>query len=302
VRTITPGMRQDSGRSLGGWVRDHNTTTAVPGSTGLFRDAMGKTIPSGATIINQTTNNIVVNNFTRITNVVGRPTNSFLFVPRTTFVGGFFGAGDGFSAFRHRHHHSLVVISFFYPFYFSDPSFLGFYYPGYYPSVYSLWGWCPGWVYPDRVYYNPYAYAPPAPYSGGYALDTAGAERAINDMRHAWLEGDIKALSAHLTDQLDIQVYFDGKYSYTASMKDYYAMTADTMGTTQTVSMDFGDPVWVSSNEVFYAGQQVFNDPDGAEHTVYVSYRLRKLGSDWYVVGVGSGTKPIESAYKDFRY
>jgi len=65
---------------------------------------------------------------------------------------------------------------------------------------------------------------------------------------------------------------------------------------------EFGDPVWVSSNEVFYAGQQVFNDPDGAEHTVYVSYRLRKLGSDWYVVGVGSGTKPIESAYKDFRY
>jgi hypothetical protein len=24
--------------------------------------------------------------------------------------------------------------------------------PGFYPSVYSLWGWCQGWVYPERIH------------------------------------------------------------------------------------------------------------------------------------------------------
>jgi len=303
IRSITPQMRQQTQQALGGWVRQHNATAGAAGGRTLLGGAAGSTIPSGARVIDRTTIGPINGYFSRISNVVGHPTNRFAFAPRTSFSAGFFTQTDGFFGFRHFNHHAIVAIDFFYPFYFCDPYWFAFSYPGYYPSIYALWGWCPGWVYPTRVYYEPYYYYYPVPRDDGkYDRDAASAERAINDLRHAWIEGDIKQLSAHLTDQLDVQIYFEGKYSYTTSTKDYYAMTADTMSTTQTVAMEFSDPVWVSKDEVFYAGRQVFKDPEGERHTLYVSYRLRRLGSDWYIVGFGSGTKPIESPDRESRY
>jgi hypothetical protein len=102
-----------------------------------------------------------------------------------------------------------------------------------------------------------------------------------------------------LTDQLDARVYFNGEYAYSTATQGYYSMTADIMSTTQTVSVDFGDPIWISSREMFYAGRHVFNNPNGATHTVYISYRLRRLGSDWYIVAVGTSAQPIESHYSN---
>ena len=193
----------------------------------------------------------------------------------------------------------MVVVNLYYPFYYSDPGFIGLSYDGYYPSVYSYFGWAPGWVYRERVYYEPSDYIYVVP---GYALDERGAAQAIGDVRDAWLGGDIQPLASHLTDQLDIRVYFDGRYEYSTSTDDFYAMTLDTLATTQTVAMDFDDPIWISSREVFYTGRQVFDDPDGVEHTVYVSFRFRELGGEWYLVAVGTSPNPIEHQYTDFRY
>jgi len=200
----------------------------------------------------------------------------------------------------------VVVLTLFYPFYYSDPQFVGFYHSGYYPSVYAYFGWSPGWVYPQRVYYSPadYVYVPATPYryySSGYRLDYTGASRAISDIRRSWLDGDIGPLAAHLTNQVDIRIYFDGEYSYTTTTDDFYAMTLDTLATSRTLAMDFDDPIWISSQEVFYTGRQVFYDPDGERHTVYVSFRFRKLGAEWYLVALGTSRDPIQHQYTDFR-
>jgi hypothetical protein len=300
LRVLTPQMRQQTQQALGSWVRQHNQPGA-PGGRPLLSGVGGSVIPSGVRVIDRSTISPISGYFSRVRSVVGSPTHRFAFAPRTSFSAGFFTQTDGFYGFRHFRHRPIVVLDFFYPFYFGDPYWFAFYYPGYYPSIYSLWGWCPGWVYPTRVYYEPYCYYYPAPrYDDRYERDAASAERAINDIRHAWIEGDIKQLATHLTDQLDIRIYFEGKYSYTTSSKDYYAMTADTMATTQTVAMEFGDPVWIK-DEVFYTGRQVFKDPEGERHTLYISYRLRRLGSDWYIVGFGSGTEPLAASDRDAR-
>ncbi len=300
VRTIAPQIRERTVTGLKDTVATWNRGP-LTGSR-WTRDVIGNPIPSGTTIINRTNITNINVNFVNIVNTVGfEPANTFLFVPRTTFFAGFFGGGDGFFFFQSRHHHSLIALGFFFPFYYSDPYWNAFYCPGYYPSVYSMWGWSPGWIYPNRVYYDPYDYVYRAPVSRGYALDSAGANQAINDIETAWLDGDISALSNHLTDQVDIRIYFNGKYSYTSSTDDYYAMTADTMSTTRTASLNFSRPVWVSDREVFVSGRQVFTDPDDNEHTLYLSYRLRQLGSDWYVVAFGSSNSPIHSPYHDFR-
>ncbi|MFB3880890.1 MAG: hypothetical protein ACE149_06485 [Armatimonadota bacterium] len=295
-------MRQRGEQHLTNWLRQENYRPAGPRAP-RGRDFIGNQIPAGTRVIDPPALRQINVNFVRIESRCGTPAHQFVFLPRTSFYPGYFHADDGFYGFRHHGHHSFIVINFFYPFYFSDPYWFAFSYPGFYPSVYSMWGWCPGWVYPDRVYYNPYDYVySPAAYSPRLYLDSDGQQRAINDIRHAWIESDPSLLLSHLTNQVDVRIYFNGQYSYTSSTDDYYAMTVDTMSTTRTAAMDFDNPIWISSNEVFYAGHQVFADPDGAQHDLYISYRLRKLGSDWYVVAFGSSPDPIRSQYKDFRY
>jgi hypothetical protein len=302
VTAISPSLQRRAEQHLTNWIRQENWRPAGPQGRPTH-DYIGNPIPTGARVIDPPTLRHINVNFVHVENHCGVPAHQFVVLPRTGFYPGFFDAGDGFFGFEHHEHHSLISISLFYPFYFSDPYWFAFGYPGFYPSVYSLWGWCPGWVYPDRVYYDPgdYVYGP-SPYRPGLYLDVDGQQRAINDIRHAWIEDDPALFSTHLTNQVDVRIYFNGEYSYTSATDDYYAMTADTMSTTRTTSMDFGDPVWISSNEVFYAGQQTFTDPDGTQNGLYLSYRLRKLGSDWYIVAFGSSPNPIQSHYTDFRY
>ena len=280
-------------RQLGNWSPKSRPT----------RDFVGNWVPKDTLVFNRTNvvNNNITINYTKIVNNYGTPGFGFLVAPH------FFGLGGGV-VFGGRHHrHTLVYINFFYPYYFSDPFFTGFWYDGYYPSIYTYCGWSPGWVYPTRVYYAPteYYYAPPPTpyrYYADSSLDASGVDRAIGDIRRSWLESDIGPLSAHLTDQLDIRVYFDGEYSYTTTTDDFYQMTLDTLTTTQTTQMDFDEPIWISSQEAFVTASQVFYDPDGDNHLLYISFRLRHLGSGWYVVAVGTSKEPIQHQYRDFRF
>jgi len=311
VRVIDARQREQTRASLNTRMREWNRTGPVLQQGRLVRDLVGNPVPRDARVIQRNRITRISPTYTRVTSVFGMPRNYYSFMPRYPgdYQQGYWdgyrdGWWDGRAHVPHRH---PVVVSFYYGFYWSDPAWFGFYYPGYYPAVYHYWGWCPGWVYPNRVYVNPvdYVYVPPITpyryYAPGYSTDERGVDRAIGDIRQAWMGGDMGLISNHLTDQLDIQVYFDGEYNYTTSTDDYYAMTADAVASTQTVSMDFDDPIWLSTAEVFYTGRHVFYDPDGNEQTVYVSYRLRRLGSGWYIVSVGSSLNPIQHHYRDFR-
>ncbi len=233
----------------------------------------------------------------------GEPRHRFFFTPRERRFRDFdFDRHDRFRDFGRFRHHRTVALNFFYPFYFSDPFFLGFNYPGFFPSPYSYFGWTPGWIYPSQGYYSPGAYDSFGESYGNYSLDRRGAEAAIEDVRRAWLEDDMDRLAAHLSDQYDVQVSLDGQYQYTTSDKDYYAMTLDTLSTTRTTSMSFGDPTWLAPDQVVYTGQQVFTDPDGESHTLYVSYRLQQADEGtWYIIGYDSSYQPLTKQYSDFR-
>jgi hypothetical protein len=295
VRNVTPEQAKSAPTQLQTWVRQQNKPqTRVPNRATV--DTVGNLIPNFYKPLERGKN--ITIHYTKIVNHIGSPRYPYMVAP---------GAAWGHHGYFHKKHSQpSVVINFFYPFYYSDPGFVGFAYDGYYPSVYTYFGWAPGWVYPERTYYAPddYIYYPDTPYRyyRSYELDTRGATRAIRDIRNSWLEGDTEALAAHLTNQLDIRIYFDGEYAYTTSVDDFYAMTLDTLSTTWTVDMEFDDPIWISSHEVFYTGYQVFADPYGEEHTVYVSYRFRKLGTEWYLVALGTSLNPIEHKYQDFRY
>ena len=275
VRTINPESRRQTRQNLSGWLRERNSRTG---------SATRVTIQAGTPTLNRATNDRVRSSYRRVERDLGRPTHRYLLRPR------YYDTDN-----RHRRDRDRsFVVSFFYPFYFAGTTG---YYAGLYPSIYDYWGWTPAYVYPDRVYYDPSDYIYAVPYDSGYNLDNAGVRRTLNDIRLAWLNSDINALTNHLTDQVDVRVYFDNNYRYTTSTEDFYGMTADTMATVRTVGLRFGQPVWLSPNEVFVTGRHTFLDPEGYRHTVYLSYRLRRLGYDWFIVAAGSSRRPIPVPY-----
>jgi len=310
VRLIRSEDHQRFQNRLQERLNNHNNSQNRPTRERLLQDTVGNAIPADLTIVNRDNLSQVGASYGRIRRSFGRPNFHYVVAPRSRldyWDGYWDGYADGYWAGRHRWHGSHVVLSFYYGYYWSDPYWFAFYYPGYYPSIYHYWGWCPGWVYPNRVYYVPtdYVYIPATPYRYYYAtpyVDEIAAHRVVEDTRRAWFESDIATLSYHLTDQLDIRVYFDGEYGYSTTTEDYYAMTVDAMATTHTVAMDFDTPIWLSTREFFVTGRHVFYDPAENRQTVYVSYRFRNLGGEWYLVAVGTSLEPIQHKYRDFRY
>ena len=310
--TTIPAQRQTTLlQRLRTEVRQKNLhTPSVTKGGRIQRDVVGNLVPRDARLIQRSNLNRIKLSYTRVQLVIGAPTNYYTFIPRGPkdyWQGYWDGYYDGYWDGRRYLPHPAVVLSFYYGYYWSDPYWFGFYYPGYYPSVYHYIGYCPGWIYPTRVYVGPsdYVYAPVTPYryySPGYGVDERGVTSAIGDIRQAWFGNDIDRIARHLTDELDVQVYFDGEYSYTTSTDDYYAMTADALATSSTVDLSFDPPIFISSHEVFVTGCHVFYDPDGGRQTVYVSYRLRRLGNQWYLVAIGTSLDPIRHQYRDFRY
>jgi hypothetical protein len=326
LRAISPQVRPAS-QGLTSWVRGSNQAGRI--GANAVRPGVG----TPGTTIPQNARNL---DFSRVgardpavrtlRQQVGDPQNRFAFNPRHNMGdsnwnnnwgrnGEWHGDHDGFhhdhEGFHHDHDEffednddfffgfgfgTLFASAFWYPYYYSNPWWFGFGYPGYYPSIYSYWGWTPGWVMPSQVSYEPSApvYISQNPYTYyGVNRDEAGAQQAINDIRTAWLTGNANLIAAHLSDQLDIRVAFNGQYSYTTSSKDYYGMTLDAIGTSKVVSMDFANPVWISDSDVLYTGKQVFYSPDNTQHTVYLSYRLANVNGNWYIVGIGSSLQPV---------
>ncbi len=100
---------------------------------------------------------------------------------------------------------------------------------------------------------------------------------------------------------MDVQIFFNGTYSYTTKARDYAQMTLDNFATIKTSGLDFDNPIWISPTQAFVTGRQTFTDPDGVQNTMYLSYLLQQYGTDWFVTAFGSSKQPIQSQYQDFR-
>ncbi len=309
VRLVRPGDRTRMETRLRDRIREQNRLHQRPERALPSHDTVGNAISADVALLVRDNISRVSIGYGRVRRHFGAPTHHYLVAPRSRadyWHGYWDGYADGYHAGRHYWHGSRFVVTFYYGYYWSDPYWCAFYYPGYYPAIYHYWGWSPGWVYPSRAYYVPveYVYVPTTAYRyypSTYHVDEAAARAATDDIRRAWFESEISALAYHLTDRVDIRVYFDGEYEYTTTTEDYYAMTVDAMATTHTVALDLDRPIWLSTHEFFVAGRHVFYDPLDKRQTVYVSYRLRNLGGEWYIVAVGSSLEPIRHKYRDFR-
>ena len=94
----------------------------------------------------------------------------------------------------------------------------------------------------------------------------------------------------------DIRIFFNGAYEYTQPAADFSLQTVDTISSVKTVSLQFDPaPVVLAPDDVRGPCTHVFDDPDGNQNTLYLSYRLKLVSGNWYITEFGSSEKPAAS-------
>ncbi len=207
--------------------------------------------------------------------------------------------------------HNTVFINYFaggrsfYPYYSPTFSFGSAYYSPYYyyggvcpPYIYSRF--ClflpPAVVYVETpVYVNNECLGYP---SGGYYLQQyrdevlarrdPGFERAVNDIREAFLERNIQPLVDITDPNIDIAVFAKGHYQYSMKSDDYLDITRDAFQNMTTISLNLDRVSRRAIGVYVVSGKQVYEDQNNQVHKVYVSFVLEHLNGQWVLTQVAS--------------
>jgi hypothetical protein len=116
---------------------------------------------------------------------------------------------------------------------------------------------------------------------------------ALDDIRKAWLNGDVERLRARFKSDGRVRVYPRGEYKYSVEGKDFMAMLADAMKTIDTIAFEFDAPRPEEGGRVFVTGKHTFTDGEKKRQTTYISYVLERSGNRWVITEAGSANSPF---------
>ena len=194
--------------------------------------------------------------------------------------------------FRHRRHYGL----YYYPYYFTDTLSIGY---NAYPSPYFYYGYVPLYVPSTRVVVVD---RPVVIDSGSYVADDTEAyylnrsaaqplDTALDEIRRAWVLGDIDLLLRHVRSDQEVHVYLKGDYVYSLPAEDYRDLTQDAMKNSITTGFRWINIDRRSNDEVQARAEHTFTDNDGERRTVFATYTLVRIHGAWWVAEVGSSDR-----------
>jgi hypothetical protein len=157
-----------------------------------------------------------------------------------------------------------------------------------------------------------------------HAYPANSFQAAFADIAHAWTDGNIDLVRSHLRNpDTRISVFLDGKYSYSIASSDFSQITRDALDRLHTVSFNFTRLRKAKNGDVIAFGSHVYRASDtsdtgsdtgtvpfdqsgidssadgtvqGAEKTVYVSYTLRRFGSEWDIIATDSANHDLAAS------
>ena len=157
-----------------------------------------------------------------------------------------------------------------------------------------------------------------------HAYPADSFQAAFADIAHAWTDGSIDLIKKHLRDpDTRISVFLDGKYSYSIASSDFSQITRDALDRLHTASFDFTRLRKAKNGDVTAFGAHVYRaidptdsgsdtgtvpfdqsgtDPNadgttlGPDKTIYVSYTLRRYGTEWDIVATDSASHDLAAA------
>ena len=154
-----------------------------------------------------------------------------------------------------------------------------------------------------------------------HAYPADSFQAAFADIAHAWTDGSIDLIRKHLRDNdTRVSVFLDGKYSYSIASSDFSQITRDALDRLHTQSFTFTRLRKAKNGDVTAFGSHVYRAPaaDGsgldsngtvpfdqagtddesggdlsAPKTLYVSYTLRRYGTEWDIIATDSANRDL---------
>ena len=115
-----------------------------------------------------------------------------------------------------------------------------------------------------------------------------GLLNAIDEIQEAYQGGNIDSLVAVTDPNTDIAIFLNGQYSYSMPANDYLDLARDAIDSTRTDQFNL-TMLHKRSEGVFVAsGQHVYQDQNGRDRSVYVSYVLEDIQGQWTLTQVGT--------------
>jgi len=115
----------------------------------------------------------------------------------------------------------------------------------------------------------------------------------LSDIRKSWLDGRSDLIGIHVRKDQMIAVLLDGDYDYSLESVDYTQMTFDAIDQTKTSRFTWESIRQRSNGDYTAFAKHTYIDSSNNEQVVYVSYTLRKIGRNYYIVEVGSSKQPL---------
>ncbi len=159
-----------------------------------------------------------------------------------------------------------------------------------------------------------------------HAYPADSFQAAFADIAHAWTDNNIDLVRKHLrNNETRVSVFLDGKYSYSIASSDFSQITRDALDKLHTDSFNFTRIRKLKNGDVTAFGSHVYRasdvsdgtdsngtvpfdqadagstDPDnlGAAKAIYVSYTLRRYGTEWDIVATDSASHDLAAtSYK----
>ena len=125
-------------------------------------------------------------------------------------------------------------------------------------------------------------------------IKDAALDSTLNDIKDAWKTGKIDPLAKHVRRDAKVAVYLRGKYQYSLDAGDYLDMTHDALAATKTVRFELDNAQRKQKGVYTLTGRHIYQDKDGKEHTVYISYVLEQVDNDYVITQVGSAPDKVE--------
>ncbi len=153
-----------------------------------------------------------------------------------------------------------------------------------------------------------------------HAYPANSFQAAFADIAHAWTDSDIDLIRKHLrNNDTRVSVFLGGKYSYSIASSDFSQITRDALDKLHTDSFTFTRIRKAKNGDVTAFGSHVYrgaetsdgadsngtvpfdqadagtlnSDNLGVAKTIYVSYTLRRYGTEWDIVATDSANHDL---------